>query len=157
MDPEDLRSFWGIPDWETTDKHLFRMDLNNHIQIKDQRFEILYRKDTFKSEDEYLEYVKSVSPYHLLDNTSQGRGSASGAGAGSGSGAANYPPTFVLHGTGDTAVPVEQSYKCVEKLKEMGVEVNARYKEGGEHCFENKIEVSRVDINPDLNGHTLMR
>lgn len=132
MDPEDLRSFWGIPDWETTDKHLSRMDLNNYLSIKDQRFEILYRKDTFKSDDEFVEYSKSVSPYHLLDKIK----------AGPGSGLEGYPPTFILHGTGDTAVPVEQSYKFVEKLKAKGVEVDARYKEGGEHCFENKIEVS---------------
>jgi dipeptidyl aminopeptidase/acylaminoacyl peptidase len=124
MDPEDLRSFWGIPDWETTDKHLFRMDLNNYISLKDERFEILYRKDAFKSEDEYITYSKSVSPFHLLDQ------------------AKTYPPTFVLHGTGDSAVPVEQSYKFVEALKGRGVQVDARYKEGGEHCFENKIEVS---------------
>lgn len=124
MDPEDLKSFWGIPDWETKDKHFFRMDLNNHISLKDERFEILYRKDTFKSEQAYIDYSKSVSSFHLLDHTE------------------TYPPTFVLHGTGDTAVPVEQSYMFVEKLKEKGVDVDARYKEGGEHCFENKIEVS---------------
>ena len=126
MNPEDLKSFWGIPDWETTDNHLFRMDLNNYISLKDERFQILYRKDTFKSEEEFIEYCKSVSSFHLLDRQE----------------AKTYPPTFVLHGTGDTAVPVEQSYKFVEKLKGMGVDVDARYKEGGEHCFENKIEVS---------------
>lgn len=123
MDPDDLRSFWGIPDWTTADKHLFRMDMNNYISLKDTRFEWLYRKDTFGSEDEYVQYQKSVSPYHLLDHTK------------------TYPPTFVLHGTGDSAVPVEQSYKFVDKLKGMGAEVDARYKEGGEHCFENNIEV----------------
>lgn len=124
MDPADLNSFWGMPEFETTEKHLFRMDLNNYIQTKDERFAILYRKDRFGSEEEYFEYQKSVSPFHLLDKSG------------------SYPPTFVLHGTADTPVPVEQSYKFVEKLKGMGVEADARYKEGGEHCFENKIEVS---------------
>lgn len=129
MDPADLRSFWGMPEFETTDKHLFRMDLNNYIQMKDERFAILYRKDRFASEEEYIEYQKSMSPFHLLDK------------------AESYPPTFVLHGTADTPVPVEQSYKFVEKLKAKGIEVDARYKEGGEHCFENKIEVSDVVCN----------
>lgn len=124
MDPADLQSFWGRPDWETTDKHFFRMDLNNYLQMKGERFPVLYRKDRFKTEDEWVAYSKSVSPFHLLDN------------------ATSYPPTFILHGTADTPVPVEQSYKFAQKLKKMGVPVDARYKEGGEHCFENKIEVS---------------
>ena len=53
-----------------------------------------------------------------------------------------YPPTFILHGTNDHAVPVEQSYGFEKRLKELGVKVGARYCPGGEHCFENKIEVS---------------
>jgi acetyl esterase/lipase len=101
------------------------MDLNNYLAMKDERFSILFRKDTFESEEDYVKYVKSVSPYHLLDSESK-----------------PYPPTFILHGTGDTAVPVEQSYKFAKKLRELGVEVDERYKDGGEHCFENKIEVS---------------
>ena len=126
MDPEDLKSFWGLPDFEIQDKHKFRMDLNNYIGLKRERSEILYRKDTFKSEEDYIKYIKSMSAYHLLDGKSK----------------SDYPPTFILHGTGDTAVHVEQSYKFAKKLRELGIEVDERYKEGGEHCFENKIEVS---------------
>lgn len=123
MDPEDLKAFWGMPNFTVEDKHKFRMDVFNYIHMKDELFDILYRKDTFATEEEYGKYAKSVSPYHLLDSTS------------------NYPPTFILHGTGDSAVPVEQSYKFAKRLRELGIEVDERYKEGGEHCFENKIEV----------------
>jgi acetyl esterase/lipase len=123
MDPEDLKSFWGLPDFTIQDKHYRRMDLNNYFSVKGDRFDVLYRKDTFKSDDEYEKYMKSVSPNHLLDSNP------------------GYPPTFILHGTGDTAVPVEQSYMFAKKLRELNVPVGERYKEGGEHCFENKIEV----------------
>ncbi len=54
---------------------------------------------------------------------------------------ATYPPTFILHGTADSAVPVEQSRAFEAKCKQVGIPIDARYCEGGEHCFENKIEV----------------
>lgn len=123
MDPEDLRSFWGMPEFTIQDKDYRRMDLLKYLLIKDELFDSLYRKDTFGTAEEYNAYIKSVSPHHMLDKYP------------------DYPPTFVLHGTGDTAVPVEQSYKFAEKLRELKVPVDERYKEGGEHCFENKIEV----------------
>jgi hypothetical protein len=53
-------------------------------------------------------------------------------------------PTFILHGTVDTAVPVQQSYAFEKRLKEVGVPVGARYAPGAEHSFENVVEVGRI-------------
>ena len=94
-------------------------------------FATLFRKETFDSEEAYMENVKSFSSFFLLD------------------GKKTYPPTFFLHGTKDTAVPVTQSYRMAEKLKGMGVPTGEAYCEGGEHSFEQKIEVSGLaDYRP---------
>jgi acetyl esterase/lipase len=136
MNPDDLRSFWGLPDFHIQDKHYRRMDLLNYFSMKGELFDNLYRKDTFKTEDDYDAYLKSVSPHHLLDKYP------------------DYPPTFILHGTGDSAVPVEQSYKFAQKLREHKIPMGEKYKEGGEHCFENKIEVSLPELyqRPEIHS-----
>jgi acetyl esterase/lipase len=128
MSLEDLRSFWCLPDFTVQDKHYRRLDLSNYLGWKAEGFDGIYRKDTFKDDVEYTAYLKSVSPYYLLDEYP------------------DYPPTFIIHGTADLAVRVEQSYKFAEKLRDLDVPVGERYKWGGEHCFENQIEVRQVEL-----------
>lgn len=139
MSEDDLRLFWGMPDFKVKEKHYERMDLNKYLAKKGIRFTLLHERDKFEKgeegEKEFLKHLKSQSSYWLLmDNKGKG-----------------YPPTFFLHGTGDNAVPVEQSYQMAKALKELGVDIGEKYCPGGEHCFENKIEVSRLTcayLNP---------
>ncbi len=43
------------------------------------------------------------------------------------------PPTLIVHGDGDTLVPLQQSEAMVDKLKKTGVEVKLVVKKGSEH------------------------
>jgi len=122
MSVEALRTYWGVPDYTPGEKELLRMDMYKYMGAKKRTFASLFRKDTFKSDEEYQAKLESLSALQLLDKNP------------------SYPPTFILHGTADSAVPVEQSYRFEKKLLEKGVPVGAAYAEGGEHSFENVIE-----------------
>ncbi len=43
------------------------------------------------------------------------------------------PPTFIIHGTADLTVPLQQSISFIEKLKDAGVSNNFIIKKGGAH------------------------
>jgi acetyl esterase/lipase len=49
--------------------------------------------------------------------------------------AAGAPPTLVVHGTGDTLVPVEQSREAVSALEAAGVDVEAVWIDGAQHAW----------------------
>lgn len=125
MTQDELRIFWGAPDYQVTDANdWMRMDLNAWISKKHMRYQIMFRKDEV-GDEVYEQMLKDYSPYLMLDEPER----------------KTYPPTFILHGTADSAVPVQQSYNFEKKLKEKGVPVGARYAEGLEHSFENIVHV----------------
>lgn len=85
--------------------------------------------EKFDDEAQLDAFIRSVSPLQVLkQRQAEGR--------------TDYPPTAFLHGTGDTAVPVQQSYDMAKTLKEMGVAVIERYEDGEEHVFDLKYTVS---------------
>ncbi|KAH7169912.1 Alpha/Beta hydrolase protein [Dactylonectria macrodidyma] len=49
---------------------------------------------------------------------------------------ANVPRTMLLHGLNDSAVPVENSLKAADKLREAGVPVITEFPEDAEHGFD---------------------
>ena len=53
----------------------------------------------------------------------------------------NWPPTFLLHGTNDTAVLVAESRHMQELLRKAGVPVELLEFEGKEHSFDCNPEV----------------
>ena len=84
--------------------------------------------EKFEDETKLWAFVDSVSSLRVLkQRQAEGR--------------TEYPPTALLHGTGDTAVPVQQSYDMAKTLKEMGVPVIERYEDGQEHVFDSKYTV----------------
>lgn len=124
MSEEDLRVFWGTPDFNVEPKHRYRMDLNKVLNRDATRLTLLLQREKHESDEAFFADVKKRwSVLHMLDDVEQ------------------YPPTFILHGDADDAVPVQQSYDLEKKLQAKGVDVEAVYCPGGEHCFENKIEV----------------
>lgn len=124
---EKLQKFWGMPDYLPGDKEIFRMDLMKYLALNKSMTSLLLGMErTSENEKEFLELAKSWSSLYLLE------------------GKKSYPPTFFLHGDNDVAVPIEQSYRMAKKLREMGVEVGEGYQPGGEHCFEQLIEVSQA-------------
>jgi acetyl esterase/lipase len=52
-----------------------------------------------------------------------------------------YPPTVIMHGTGDSAVPVEESYEFGKKLKSLGGPVLELYPPGEDHVWDEKYQV----------------
>jgi dipeptidyl aminopeptidase/acylaminoacyl peptidase len=56
----------------------------------------------------------------------------------------NWPPTFLLHGTNDTAVPVAESRHMQALLKQAGVPVTLLEFEGKEHSFDYEPEVETI-------------
>ena len=56
----------------------------------------------------------------------------------------NWPPTFLLHGTNDTAVPVAESRHMHALLRTAGVPVVLREFEGKEHSFDYEPEAETI-------------
>jgi acetyl esterase/lipase len=48
---------------------------------------------------------------------------------------AGAPPTLVVHGTGDTLVPIERSHEVVAALQGVGVDVEAVWIDGAQHAW----------------------
>ena len=49
-----------------------------------------------------------------------------------------YPPTFLLHGSNDTDVPVEQSKDMYSALLDMNIKTQIYIQQNGEHGFDRK-------------------
>ncbi|KZS95429.1 alpha/beta-hydrolase [Sistotremastrum niveocremeum HHB9708] len=58
----------------------------------------------------------------------------------------SFPPTFLLHGTADSAVLISESRTTERQLKDLGVETQFIAHEGGEHGFDAECKV--VDGDP---------
>lgn len=122
--------------WGTTFQYTKRICLQSELHIwrsmQPKGVSLLIKAamhpEKFEDEIKLQEFINSVSPLQVLRQRQA-------------DGQTEYPPTAILHGTGDTAVPVQQSYYMAKILKEMGVPVIERYEEGEEHVFDNKYTV----------------
>lgn len=66
-------------------------------------------------------------------------------------GAAVIPPTLVLHGSDDSAVPVEGSVRWVEAAKKkFGEKVKLHIEAGGEHGFDNFVPLETPWLQQEL-------
>jgi acetyl esterase/lipase len=127
---EVLRSFWGKEDLQLDlEAATFDCDLYDYTTAKGKRVTLLLRKEECATEDEFDERCREHSSLHMLVKKEK-------------EGAKAYPPCFILHGTGDALVPVDQSYRFEQKLKEVGIPVQARYFDGEPHGFDQRIDVS---------------
>lgn len=123
---EKMRSIWGVPDLkDDPEKYLFQCDLYDYMSKVGKRMSNLLRLDDLDTQEEKDTRCKEFSAFHLLEKTG-----------------AKYPPTYIIHGTGDVLVPVEESYAFEKRLKELGVDVQSYYPEGEPHGFDQRINVS---------------
>jgi acetyl esterase/lipase len=60
------------------------------------------------------------------------------------------PPTLLLHGINDSAVPIEASKTAEQKLRAAGVEVFCEFPEDGDHGFD--LQVGNGDIEREYHG-----
>lgn len=60
----------------------------------------------------------------------------------------DFPPIFLVHGTADSVVSLDESTSTERQLKELGVETHLIAYEGGEHGFDNLLGGKAEDGNP---------
>lgn len=60
------------------------------------------------------------------------------------------PPTILLHGQNDSAVPFQQSVRAAEGLEKMGVTVVREFPVDGEHGYD--VRAGNVDVEKDQLG-----
>ncbi|ORX37281.1 Alpha/Beta hydrolase protein [Kockovaella imperatae] len=112
-------AYHGVTSVNRGDEERLVMDVYRWVAATRTRITNWFRKEDFNSQEEYDKFVRKASPLFGITK--------------------DHPPTFILHGTADTAVPIEQNYVYEKTLKEAGVPVNSRYDEGGEHSFDARI------------------
>ncbi|KAK4226048.1 putative isoprenylcysteine alpha-carbonyl methylesterase ICMEL2 [Podospora fimiseda] len=127
--------------WATDFKYTKRIKLQAELHIRRTltvSYEGLRRgvmhREKFGTEEEFIAFVKSMSPLMVLREQLE-RGIKR-----------NYPPTALLHGSGDEAVAIEQSYAMAKVLKELGVPIVESYEKGEPHVFDKKY------TNPNVPG-----
>ena len=136
---ETLRSFWGVKDLKIDrEEALFQCDLYDYVTSLGKRMTLLFREEECNGREEFDQRCKDHSVIHLIDHGKSGS-------------SAKYPPTYILHGTGDALVPVKQGYEFEEKLKEVGVEVQSMYPAGEPHGFDQRINVSHVSLQRGMS------
>jgi len=127
---EELSQRWGTQ-IAYTKRVRFQRETHNYISTRKHLFKLAFHPERFQTTDELLEYAASLSSYRLLDK------------------AKSYPPTAFLHGTADEGVPIGESQKMAEKLRQMGVPVVECYEPGGPHVFD------QVYSGPHVEGWDL--
>ena len=55
----------------------------------------------------------------------------------------NWPPTFIVHGSEDSQVPLAESKHLMERLKAVGVESELKVVEGQGHSFDYASDAER--------------
>ena len=120
---EELQIRWGTK-YTPSDKDYEVNDMYRYMGSKASLMSTLFRKEKY-TDAEYDAVRKDHSPLFILQ-TEAGK---------------EYPPTFILHGTSDSAVLIAQSHAFVEVLKKNGIDVGYVYTDGAEHCFDDYIEV----------------
>ncbi len=88
-----------------------------------------------RSEGEIKEQARNISPYHQVKNS--------------------LPPTLIIHGDADSAVPLQQSRKMLEALKKSGGTAILIVKEGGGHPWPTIPE--EVEIFADWFDEYLLK
>lgn len=122
----DLSEFWGVQ-WEFTERvrkqaelHIWRSTQPNGNALM---VRAIFHPEKL-DEGELEKRIKDMSPLLLLR---EGKGP--------------FPPTALLHGTGDEAVSIKQSRDFADELTKIGVPVVECYEEGMPHVWDRKYTV----------------
>ena len=125
-----LKELWKVSDeeWVHDERVERQWDIKGYVGYRNAMVSLALRLNEGMTQKEKEEKLKRYSSVWLLD------------------GEKSYPPTVLLHGTGDAAVPVDESRDMAEKLKKMRVDTLELYKDGEPHGFDNIYTVSRSGL-----------
>jgi acetyl esterase/lipase len=70
---------------------------------------------------------------------------------------ASFPPTFIVHGTADTMVPLRLSHDLFEILKERKVRCGMREVPGEEHTFAARMKVGSPTWDVQREGFAFLQ
>ncbi|CAK9787361.1 unnamed protein product [Cutaneotrichosporon oleaginosum] len=113
----ECRAALGVPDFTPARHHFARNDLWSYVAKHRLLMPTVFRREEHTPRT-YWAHVTAHSAYHLLDR------------------AETYPATFILHGTADVDVRIQQSWEFADKLRRKGVPVAEVYPEGKGHMFD---------------------
>ncbi|KAL2265894.1 hypothetical protein VTJ83DRAFT_5246 [Remersonia thermophila] len=132
----ELSMIWAT-DFRFTNRVLMQAELHMMHSLSSSADGLkigIMHEEEFKNKEEFMAFVRSMSPLRVLEQRvterKQGRGL--------------FPPTAFLHGTGDVVVPIQQSYSMANLLKHAGVPVGEFYEEGAPHVFDLKYTGAEV-------------
>ncbi|KAL1411739.1 hypothetical protein Q8F55_002705 [Vanrija albida] len=111
------RAHLGQRGFEVDDAVRRRIDLATYMYAHARLPDALYRRERFGSEAEMLAAAEELSPLQMVQKVE------------------TYPPTYIMHGTKDTCVPLRESTEFAARLREIGVAVAEDYPEAG-HVFD---------------------
>lgn len=121
---DECRAALGVPDFKPAREHFARNDLWSYVAKHRLLMPTVFRREVFATERDYWSHVTAHSSYHLLD------------------GKTTFPATFIMHGTADTDVRIQQSWEFADKIRRLGVPVGESYPEGKGHMFDFDLIVS---------------
>ncbi len=130
----ELKRIWGVSDaeWVFSERKKQQWNVKSYVGYARIMVTLPLRIEEMTSSTSRETLLKQYSASHLLREKCSSHSS--------------YPPTLFLHGTGDTAVPVEMSQHMAALLRDRGVETEELYCEGKQHGWDSIYTVSISEI-----------
>lgn len=125
---EHIRTQWAAPEYNYDERQLYQYELKKYMRTHGLLWDVMMRRKTFDSDDDYFAAISAINPIDLLDTPSGSK----------------YPPTWFLYGIDDFIVPLSHAQTMAAKLKEKGIDFGESYEPGMGHEFDNKYTVSYI-------------
>ncbi|RSH95741.1 hypothetical protein EHS25_000833 [Saitozyma podzolica] len=119
---------WAAPDFTYSDRVRRQTAIKDYLALSKLGIPYLVRVDHDAPLQQQQAVARKWSPLQLLDEHT------------------TFPPSALLHGTADQAVPLDMSRQLACKLRQLGVEVLESYEDGGPHAFD------QIYVGPDVPG-----
>jgi acetyl esterase/lipase len=125
----ELRAAWEDDTFEYTQQRRLQWAIKKYADTYKLYTWLCFRREDFEpgvaGEEAFEKHVKEYNGIDVVKRSSE------------------YPPTFILQGTGDTRVPASVSERLASTMREKGFMVEENYEPGGEHGYDTKYQVGR--------------
>lgn len=124
----ELKAMWKVchEEWVYNERVKNQWDVKKYIGYRQSMVKIPLRLEGMPEDEQRKQMEKYSLPY-LLKHVS------------------TYSPTVFLHGTGDQAVPVEESRTMAKELRRLGVPICELYCPGEDHGWDN-VYIVRLNL-----------